>query len=405
MSDRNANPSMPRRGAALDLLARKILDDEKRIGVEFPYVTAPDGAWRTMPASISAGYGPQGWSHGNWFCGFWVGLLVASYLWTREERYLALAEERMRLVAQRADDGNTHDIGFIFISSALPLTRVTDAARHREVALKAAEQLRRRLVLTPRGAYLAAWGPLSDPRGRASSAIDTMANIPLLYWAAEASADASFKLAGVAHAEMSRSFVRPDYSTFHAVEYDPASGERTRGYTFQGWRDDSFWSRGQSWAVYGYAATAAATGVREYLDLAEKLAARFEERLGSMAVPPYDFDDPDPKRPLDSAAAAILASALLDVAALHPDRSRAAHWRGRSLALLDALIAECLAVEDSHRGLLKHGCYSWPHRDGVDSAVLFGDFFFVEALCKLLLPGKLWPELTPLDSESATAGR
>ena len=303
----------------------------------------------------------------------------------------------MRLVVQRADDGNTHDIGFIFISSALPLLHVTDAARHRGIALKAAEQLRRRLVVTPRGAYLASWGPLSDPRSRASSAIDTMANIPLLYWAAEASADASFQLAGVAHAEMSRNFLRPDFSTFHALEYDPATGERTRGYTFQGWRDDSFWSRGQSWAVYGYAATAAATGRNGYLDLAEKLAERFLERLGATPVPPYDFDDPDPKRPLDSAAAAILASALLDVAALHPDRSRSAHWRGCALALIDGLIAECLAVEDSHRGLLKHGCYSWPHRDGVDSAVLFGDFFFVEALCKLLLPGKLRPELAPLD--------
>jgi hypothetical protein len=154
---------------------------------------------------------------------------------------------------------------------------------------------------------------------------------------------------------------------------------------------------GWSWAVYGYAATAAATRVRGYLDLAEKLAERFLERLGSMAVPPYDLDDPDPKRPLDSAAAAILASALLDVAALHPDRSRAAPWRARALALLDGLVAECFAVENNHRGLLKHGCSSWPQRDGVDSAVSFGDFFFVEALCKLLLPGKLRPELAPLD--------
>lgn len=391
------DPRMRRLGAALDLLAHKILEDEKRIGVEFPYVTDVSGAWRTMPASISAGYGPDGWTHGNWFCGFWVGLLVASYLWTREERYLALAEERMRLVAQRADDGNTHDIGFIFISSALPLLHVTAAARHRDIALKAAKQLRRRLVVTPRGAYLASWGPLSDPRGRCSSAIDTMTNIPLLYWAAEASADASFTLAGVAHAEMSRNFVRPDYSTFHAVEYDPVTGDRTRGYTFQGWRDDSFWSRGQSWAVYGYAATAAATGALRDLDLAEKLAERFFERLVSVRVPPYDFDDPCPKPPRDSAAAAILASALLDVAALHPDRVCAARWRERALALLDCLVAECLAVEDSHRGLLKHGCYSWPHRDGVDSAVLFGDFFFVEALCKLLLTGKLGVEPTPLD--------
>jgi unsaturated chondroitin disaccharide hydrolase len=108
-------------------------------------------------------------------------------------------------------------------------------------------------------------------------------------------------------------------------------------------------------------------------------------------VPPYDFDDPDPARPLDSAAAAIVASGLLDLASAHPDAGRAARWRERAVALLDALLTECLAREDDHRGLLKHGCYSWPHRDGVDSAVLFGDYYFIEAIATLLLPGKLRP--------------
>lgn len=378
-----------RLGTVLDLLARKLLEDETRIGVEFPYVTDANGKWRTMSASVSAGYRPDGWTHGNWFCGFWVGLLVAAHLWTRDERYLAIAEERMRLVAQRAEDGNTHDIGFIFISSAVPLFHVTAAARHRDIALKAAERLRSRLVVTPRGAYIASWGPMSDPRGRCSSAIDTMANIPLLFWAAEAAGDASFSMAGAAHAEMTRNLVRPDHSTFHAAQYDLATGARVRGYTFQGWRDDSLWARGQAWAIYGYAATAAATGRSAYLDLAEALAERFFERLGSAPVPPYDFDDPDPARPLDSAAAAIVASGLLDLAALHPDPGRGALWRERAVTLLDALLSECLAWEDDHRGLLKHGCYSWPHRDGIDSAVLFGDYYFIEAICALLLPGKL----------------
>jgi unsaturated chondroitin disaccharide hydrolase len=385
-------------GEALDLLARKILDDDKAIGEEFPYVTEPSGAWRTMPASLSAGYRPEGWSHGNWFCGFWVGLLLASHLWKNDRRYLDLAERRMKQVAQRAEDGNTHDIGFIFWSSAIPLYRVTGRTEHRDIALKAADQLRRRIVVTPRGSYLASWGPLSDPRGRAASAIDTMANIPLLYWAAGAANDASFKLAAIAHAEMTKNFIRPDNSTYHAVEYDPASGKRVRGYTFQGYKDESFWSRGQCWAVYGYAATAAATGAHKYLDLAEALGQRFLQRLGTARIPPYDFDDPDPKRPLDTAASAIMASAFIDIADLHSSPERRVEWRDRALALLDPLIADALAREDGHRGLLKHGCYSWPHRDGVDSAVMFGDYFFVEALCKLLMPGKLVETPAPLGS-------
>jgi unsaturated chondroitin disaccharide hydrolase len=235
---------------AMDLNASKLLADEPRLGVSFPYVTLPSGAWDTLPASLSAGYQGANWSHGNWFCGFWVGLLIAAYLRTRDEKYLDLARERMLLVAPRASDGNTHDIGFIFYPSAIALYHVTGDERYADLAARAADRLRRRLIMTPRGSYISAWGPLEDARGRRSSAIDTMANLPLLYWAAKYKNDASFTLAGEAHAMMTRqAFIRPDNSTYHAVEYDIATGERARGFTFQGYADSSCWPRGQAWAI------------------------------------------------------------------------------------------------------------------------------------------------------------
>lgn len=380
-------------GEALALLGQKLLEDEAAIGAAFPYVTDPSGQWRTLPASWSAGYQGQAWSHGNWFSGFWIGLLLAAHLHTGDERLAALARERMPLVAQRATDGNTHDIGFLFYSSAVPMYRITGDERFAATAVQAAEALRRRLVTTQRGAYIASWGPLSDPRGRVSSAIDTMANLPLLYWAAETSGDASFRLAGEAHALMTRdAFIRPDHSTFHAVEYALPAGERARGYTFQGWADDSLWSRGQSWAVYGYVATARATGKTVYLTLAEALARRYFDRLGDRAVPPWDFDAPSGAGcPEDSSAAAIMSSALLDLAALHPDPAAGAAWQARALATLTALCRDYLAREPGHRGLLKHGCYSKPHNEGVDSAVVFGDFYFAEALSAALRPGRFRP--------------
>lgn len=376
-------------GEALDLLARKMLEDEGRIGVAFPYVTAPSGEWRTMPASLSAGYRGEAWSHGNWFCGFWVGLLLACHLRSGNARFLDLARERMRLVAPRAEDGNTHDIGFIFWASAVPAYRLTKDGAYADLALRAADRLRKRLVTTPRGAFLSAWGPLDDPRGRRSSAIDTMANLPLLTWAAEQADDGSFRLAAEAHAVMTRdAFIRPDGSTFHAVEYDLRTGKRQRGFTFQGYADWSCWPRGQGWAIYGYVETARATGKRDYLALAERLADYYLARLDAGLVPFWDFDDPAiPAAPRDSSAAAVVASALLNLASLHPDPAAGARWRERALAMLRALCRDYLAREASHRGLLKHGCYSKPHREGVDSAVLFGDFFFVEALLSEMYPG------------------
>jgi unsaturated chondroitin disaccharide hydrolase len=138
--------------------------------------------------------------------------------------------------------------------------------------------------------------------------------------------------------------------------------------------------------------TAAATGKAEYLALAERLAERYLERLGADPVPFWDFDDPCiPDAPRDSAASAIVASALLDLSALHPDEQKAARWAGQARSMLTVLCRHYLATESSHRGLLRQGCYSKPHNEGVVSAVMFGDFFFAEALCSVVMPGKFRP--------------
>jgi unsaturated chondroitin disaccharide hydrolase len=379
-------------------VAQKVAEDEPRLGVEFPYVTRPDGTWDLMPASLSAGYQGDAWSHGNWFCGFWVGLLFASYLRTGDERYLTWARERMRLVAQRAGDGTTHDIGFIFESSAIPGFHITGDDWYAQIALQAADRLRARLVTTPAGAYIASWGSMNDPRGRRSSAIDTMANLPLLYWAANHSGDGSYRWAADAHAAMTaKGFIRPNDSTYHAVEYDEATGGRTRGFTFQGLHDESDWSRGQAWAIYGYAVSFRETRKASYLELAQRTANHYLDRLGGRLVPPWDFDatgaDADIK---DTSTTAIVALAMLELGALHPDEAAALAWRGRGLEMLAGLCREEFADEASHRGLLRNSCYSRPHRIGIASATMFGDYFFVEALCRVALPGKFLPSSMPV---------
>jgi unsaturated chondroitin disaccharide hydrolase len=376
-----------------DQVVRKVAEDEPTFGVEFPHVTAPDRSWIRLPASLSAGYTGSAWSHGNWLCGFWVGLLFASYLRTNDPKFLVWARERMRLVEQRADDPNTHDIGFIFDSSAIPGFHITGDSWYADIALRAADKLRARLVTTQRGAYLASWGPMNDPRGRCSSAIDTMANLSLLYWAANHSGDGSYRLVADAHADMSaKAFIRADDSTYHAVEYDTISGERTRGYTFQGASDESAWARGQGWAIYGYVNSARETGKRKYLDLAERLASYYIKRLDGRLVPPWDFDATGADANIkDTAAAAVVASALLELGRLHPDAVAAAKWSGYGIAMLEALCRDEFAREPSHRGLLKNSCYSKPHNEGVDGATMFGDFFFIEALSKVVMPGKFRP--------------
>jgi unsaturated chondroitin disaccharide hydrolase len=139
-------------------------------------------------------------------------------------------------------------------------------------------------------------------------------------------------------------------------------------------------------------ATARATGKIDYLRLAERLADHFMGRLDETLIPFWDFDDSsNPNSPRDSSAAAIVASALLDLSALHPDSEPAADWRRRGLALLEKLCEHCLAREPTHRGLLKHGCYRKPNNDGLDCASAYGDFYFVEALCAACMSNALRP--------------
>ncbi len=380
---------------ALDLLVAKIGEDERTIGAGFPYATDASGAWRTKPASQTEGYTGEG-SFGNWFCGFWIGMLLAAFLRSGRRRFLDTAMSRMRSVVPHSDGRNTHDIGFNLCTSVPSAYHITRDAWLAEVGVYGANQLRARVVTTRDNAYIPSWPLGNDDRGSRTVQIDTMPVLPLLYWATEESKDATFGAAGEAHAQTTQEhFVRTDHSTVHAVEFDPVTGHPTRKFTFRGYADDSCWSRGQAWGVYGFVATARATGKIEYLRLAERLAEHFMKRLDGTLIPFWDFDDPsNPNSPRDSSAAAIVASALLDLSALHPDAEIGAEWRRRGLALLAKLCERCLAREPTHRGLLKHGCYRKPNNDGLDCASTYGDFYFVEALCSARMPNTLRP--TPI---------
>ena len=257
----------------------------------------------------------------------------------------------MRLVEQRAEDGNTHDIGFIFESSALPMYKITGDEYFKEVGLRAASILRARLIPTDAGGYISSWGPLDDERGRTSSAIDTMANLPLLLWAADVSGDQSFRVAAELHGQSTkRVFFREDFSSYHAVEYNLPERTRKRGYTFQGYSDDSFWSRGQTWAIYGYTALAKSTGNRAYLDFAEDVSEVYWNSLSALdrVVPYWDMSDPSiPNAAEDSSAAAIAASGFLDLAELHTDEAKKAMYLERAEKTLLELSTGYVTTDES----------------------------------------------------------
>jgi unsaturated chondroitin disaccharide hydrolase len=352
-------------------------------GREFPHVT-DDGRWRTWPADIYAGWDGDNWSHGNWTCGFWVGLLWLSLLRTKDSRFERWARYFGNLVAPRQRDENTHDIGFVFYPSFSLGHWLTGDEHLKEPAVQAARTLATRF--NRRGRYLQAWGPLDHPLARGSTAIDTMMNLPLLWWATRTTGEPEFAEIARAHAATSaRYYLRPDGSTYHIYTFDPDTGAGIEGGTYQGANPESTWSRGVTWGIYGWALAYREHRDSAFLEAAERAASYFVGALPADLVPPWDFADRDPVAPKDSSATAICANAFLELGEIHPDALRRAYYRGLAEAMLASLCDGYLGrdTQGKEEGILLHAAYSVPHRDAVDSSVMWGEWFFLRAVAQL----------------------
>jgi unsaturated chondroitin disaccharide hydrolase len=183
-----------------------------------------------------------------------------------------------------------------------------------------------------------------------------------------------------------RYLVRGDGSTSHEGLFNLDTGEFIRQSTHQGWRDDSSWARGLTWALYGFGTVYRFTDDPRFLQTAELTAQYYIEHTPAHGVPPNDWSEENPTRPYESSAAAIAASGLFDLARLTGDPLRARMFRDYALNILDTLTGpEFLASETpGWEGILKHGSYHEKKGLGVDESVMWGEYFFLEACSKAL---------------------
>jgi unsaturated chondroitin disaccharide hydrolase len=168
--------------------------------------------------------------------------------------------------------------------------------------------------------------------------------------------------------------------------YSFDTGEFLRESTHQGWRPDSSWARGQTWALYGFGTAYRFSGDERFLDAAERCADFYIERTPVNGIPPNDWEEPSPRRPFESSAAAIAASGLLQLADVMRNAEKAEAYRAYARSILDTLLStEFLGLgEPGWEGILRHGSYHERLDLGVDESVMWGEYFFVEALDKLL---------------------
>jgi unsaturated chondroitin disaccharide hydrolase len=321
----------------------------------------------------------------EWTSGFWPGLLLLAYRRTGDRALLAAAEAAEAELERAVLDDRLyllhHDVGFQFGPTAVMRYKLTGDQAARRRGFLAANLLMGRFNPAG-GGFIEAWNT-EDRRGLVI--IDSMMNLPLLFWAAEEFAQPRFRNVALAHASTAlRSHLRPDGTANHVVRFDQERGLPLEARGGQGYAPDSCWSRGQSWALYGFAVAYRYSRERAFLAAARSVADSFLAALPPENVPPWDFRAPDAAHgPRDSSAGAIAAAGLLDLAALLP----AGEGQGYATAaaeLLFALTARCGAAGDpAHDALLRHATGNLPKGQNIDVSLIYGDYFYLEALQKL----------------------
>ena len=317
-----------------------------------------------------------------WWCNsFWTGLQWLLYKETGEELYKNLAE-RLELRMDESlhgFDGLHHDVGFMWLLSAVANYRLTGGEASKRRGLIAASHLAGRF--NPKAHFLTAW---NTTERQGWSIIDTMMNLPLLYWATEETGYTRFAQVASLHADKTMHHaVRPDGSVSHIIEYDLETGAALRTYAGQGYAEGSSWTRGQAWALYGFTLACRHTGNAAYLATAKRVADYFLSCCAECGyIPPIDFRAPKEPLWVDTTAAAIAASGLLDLGRLLEPSEGEVYLEGAYKLLR--------AVEEAHAdwgedcdAILRMGSEAYHDPAGKHMDIIYGDYFFAEAVFKL----------------------
>jgi len=386
-TDLQTDPVVSVLDRAVEAALRTVRQNLTTFGDLYPGDTTVDDVYRLRPAR---GALPEGSNYG-WTTSFWPGMVWLAHDLTGEPEYRVAGERHIANFADRLErdvDLDTHDLGFLYTLACVAPWRLTGDERAQRAALGAAEHLMVR-YLEPAG-IIQAWGDLTNPLQRGRTIIDSLMNMPLLYWASRTTGSLRFAAAARRHTEQLRDhIIRPDDTTFHTFYWDAETGEPLRGATEQGQRDDSCWARGQAWGIYGFSLGFRHTSDPTFLRAAERCADYFLDHLPADHVAYWDMafgDGSGEER--DSSAAAIAVCGLQELAGWLPPGARRDRYTAAAQAMLRSL-AESYSTAD-HPGsnaLLLHAVYDKPKSVGVDEGCLWGDYFYLEALTRAVRPG------------------
>ena len=324
----------------------------------------------------------------DWTSGFFPGELWMMYQFTNDPRWRREAISFTWPIEEARKHRGTHDLGFMIDDSFGKAWELTGEQSYRDVVNEAAATLVTRF--NPAVGAIRSWDHNAEV-WKYPVIIDNMMNLEMLFKTAEATGDRRYRDIAVSHADVTlRNHFRPDKSSYHVVDYDPVTGEPRMKVTAQGYADDSFWSRGQGWGIYGYTMCYRYTGDRRYLDHAREIADWFLAlpNMPSDHIPYWDMKAPgteipdNPDVPRDASAAALIASGLYELA-LYVSEDDAARYRHASDTMLASLTEGYTLTPDEKEGfILDHSTGHFPAGSEIDMPLVYADYYYLEALMR-----------------------
>lgn len=356
----------------LDWICKKLKTNLGRYQDKFPSAEATNGKYRLK-------------NNDDWTNGFWTGMLWIAFEYTQDETFKMAALDQIKSFERRLKENvvlDHHDLGFLYSLSVGAGYRITKNEEFIPLLKGAADKLLERYQ--PKGEFLQAWGSLNN-REEYRLIIDSLINLPLLFDVWRLTGDERYYEKAVNHYhQVINHIFREDYSTYHTYYFNPENGEPLRGATHQGFRDDSCWSRGQAWAVLGVPLNSSYAPSLRSEFVYQEAVNYFLSHLPEDVVPYWDFAfTKEDNQVRDSSALAIAACGLLTAKNmnLYPNADKLA--AGMVKVLSESYTSR---EKEDNEGLLLHGVYAYQEGKGVDEPNLWGDYYYMEALFRLLRP-------------------
>lgn len=342
-----------------------------RMGDKIPYISE-NGVYKTDMREENLSW---------WTNGFWAGMLWQAYHAFGNEVFIEYARKTEESLDKALDNfvGLHHDVGFMWLHTSVANYRLTNNEKSLKRGLHAATLLAGRY--NPIGKYIRAWN-LDKPGWMI---VDCLMNIPLLYWAGKETNDPRFAYIADAHADTAlKTLMREDGSCNHIAVFDPKTGELLELPEGQGYAVGSSWSRGQAWALYGYALAYLHSKEERYLAAAKKSAHYF---ISNVVLTDYvslvDFRAPEEPIMWDTTAAACAACGLLQIADMVPELEKNFYYE-HAVRILMALENKHCNWNSAEDGILQNGTAAYHRIEDTHVPIIYGDYFFVEGILRLM---------------------